>query len=97
MKNIICVLGVGIALFLPGSAIAQQNAPATGLGITRVVIAKRQLAFGGASFGSAGPDELLPGTANSKLDPYAPGNTGIVDVNRAPLNAPGHANSFRTR
>jgi hypothetical protein len=90
MKNIVGVLGVGIAMFLGGSAIAQQNAPATGLGITRLVIAKRQLAYGGASFGSAGPYELLTGTALGELDPNAPGNTGIVNVSRAPLNARGH-------
>jgi hypothetical protein len=89
MKNIVGVLGVGIAMFLGGSAIAQQNAPATGLGITRLVIAKRQLAYGGAAFGSAGPYELLTGTAFGELDPNAP-NTGIVNVSRAPLNARGH-------
>ena len=52
MKKIIGVLGVGLALFLSGSAIAQQSAPASGLGITRLVIAKRQIAYGGASFGT---------------------------------------------
>ncbi len=90
MKNIIRVLGVGLALFLSGSAIAQQGAPATGLGVTRLVIAKRQIAYGGASFGSTGPYEILIGTAYGELDPHAPGNTGIVNVNRAPLNAKGH-------
>jgi hypothetical protein len=90
MKKLIRVLGVGLALFLSGSAIAQQSAPATGLGVTRLVIAKRQIAHGGASFGSAGPYEILTGTAYGELDPHAPGNTGIVNVNRAPLNAKGH-------
>src|SRR5258707_6310437 len=90
MKKIICVLGVEIALFLCGSAIAQQSAPVTGLSVTRLVIAKRQIAYGGASFGSAGPYEILAGTAYGELDPNAPGNTGILNLNRAPLNAKGH-------
>ena len=90
MKKIIRVLGAGLALFFCGAAFAQQSAPATGLGITRLVIAKRQIAYGGASFGSAGPYEILAGTAYGELDPRAPGNAGIVNVNRAPLNAKGH-------
>ena len=91
MKKIIRVLGVGLALFLSGSAIAQDSGPAGGLGITRLVIAKRQIAYGGASFGSAGQYEILTGTAYGELDPHSPGNVGIVNVNRAPLNAKGHA------
>ena len=90
MKIIIRVLGAGLALFLSGSAIAQQGAPAAGLGVTRLVIAKRQIAFGGSSFGSAGPYEILAGTAYGELDPRAPGNSQIVNLNRAPLNAKGH-------
>jgi hypothetical protein len=90
MKKILGVLGVGFALFLSGSACAQQSGPATGLGITRVVIVKRQIAYGGASFGSAGPYEILAGTAFGELDPHAPANMGIVNVNRAPRNSKGH-------
>jgi hypothetical protein len=90
MEKVIRLLGVGLALFLSGFAIAQQNAPVSGLGITRLVIAKRQIAFGGASFGNAGPYEILTGTAYGELDPRAPGNTGIVNVNRATLNAKNH-------
>jgi hypothetical protein len=91
MKKIIRILGLGIALFLSGSAIAQDGALASGLGITRLVVAKRQIAYGGASFGSAGPYEILTGTAYGELDPRSPSNTGIVNVNRAPLNAKGRA------
>ncbi|HXC32538.1 MAG TPA: alpha/beta hydrolase domain-containing protein [Verrucomicrobiae bacterium] len=90
MKTLLRVLGLGIALFVCGSAIAQQSAPATGAGITRLVITKRQIAFGGASFGTAGPYEVLAGTAYGELDPHAPGNSGIVNVSRAPVNASGH-------
>jgi hypothetical protein len=53
------------------------------------VIAKRQVAYGGASFGSAGPYEILTGTAYGELDPRAPSNAGILDLNRTPLNANG--------
>ena len=90
MKNMIRVLGAGLALFLGVSAFAQQTAPVSGLGITRLVIAKRQIAYGGASFGSSGPYEILTGTAYGELDPRAPGNVGIVNINRVPLNANGH-------
>jgi len=90
MKTLLRVLGLGIALFVCGSAIAQQGAPATDAGITRLAITKRQIAFGGASFGTAGPYEVLAGTAYGELDPHAPGNSGIVNINRAPVNASGH-------
>jgi hypothetical protein len=90
MKKTIRVFGLGLALFISGSAIAQQSAPDTGLGITRLVITKRQIAYGGASFGVAGPYEILAGTAYGELDLGAPGNKVIVNLNRAPLNAKGH-------
>jgi hypothetical protein len=80
-------LGLAIAFFLGGLALAQQSAPANRAGITRFVITKRQVAFGGASFGTAGPYEVLSGTAYGELDPEAPGNAGIVNVGLAPLNA----------
>ncbi len=90
MKKLILILGVGFALLLGGLATAQQANPPAGLGVTRLVIAKRQLAYGGASFGSAGPYEILTGTAYGELDPRAPGNASILNLNRASLNAKGH-------
>jgi hypothetical protein len=90
MKNTVRVLGLGMALLVCGSAAAQQSAPPTGAGITRVVITKRQIAYSGASFGTAGPYEVLAGTAYGEIDPHAPGNSGIVNINRAPVNAGGH-------
>jgi len=90
MKTECRILTLGFALFLVGPLFAQQTAPDATLGITRLVIAKRQAAFGGASFGSAGPYEILAGTAYGELDPRAPGNTAIVNLSRAPLNARGH-------
>ena len=53
-------------------------------------ILDRHPAFGGASFGSAGPYEMLTGTAYGELDPKAPTNEGIDDIQYAPTNAKGH-------
>lgn len=90
MTKLMRVLGLAVVLLFAGAAIAQQSAPASGLGITRLVMTKRQIAYGGASFGSAGPYEIVAGTAYGELDPRAPGNTGIVNINSAPINARGH-------
>jgi hypothetical protein len=89
MKKLGRVLGLGIALFVSGSAIAQRSVPAAGPGITRLVITKRQVVYGGASFGTARAYEILAGTAYGELDPGAPGNKVIVNLNRAPLKANG--------
>jgi len=88
MKRAILIVGIGciVALQLAGG---QAKAPA-GVGITKIVIAKRQAAFGGASFGSTGPYEFLTGTAYGELDPKAAMNAGIVNLEYAPVNARGH-------
>lgn len=79
------------------SAPPQGGTPARGkrnaaarAGITRIVITGRHPAFDGASFGSAGPYEMLLGTAYGELDPSAPGNAGIINLQNAPLNTRGH-------
>jgi len=90
MKKTICLFGVVVTLMLAGAGDTQQSSPAAGVGLTRLVIAKRQVVFGGASFGNAGQYELLSGTAYGELDPHAPANAVIVNVNNAPLNAKGH-------
>lgn len=90
MKKTLLVLALGLNLTLAGSAGSQDRSPKAGAGITRLVIAQRQPAFGGAAFGTAGPYELLTGTAYGDLDPRAPGNSTIVNLNRAPVNANGH-------
>src|SRR5579871_2153177 len=89
MKKLICVLGAAFALFLSSAAFAQQSASSPGAGITRLVISRRQVAYGGASFGSAGTYEVLAGTAYGEVDPQTPGNAGILNLNRAPLNSKG--------
>ncbi len=80
----------GIAWAFTGQCVNGQANPDVGVGITRIVIAERRPAFGGASFGNAGPYEMLTGTAYGELDPKAPTNTGIVNLQYAPVNDKGH-------
>ncbi len=88
MKSPYLVVSVGAILALQ-CAFGQSTSNA-GVGITKIVIAKRQAAFGGASFGSAGPYEMVTGTAYGELDPKDRMNAGIVNLQYAPLNARGH-------
>ena len=95
MRRTVCrslaVLGLGALLLAIGvRAGGQKQAPPAGLGITRLVIDQRQVVYGGQSFGSAGTYELLTGTAYGELDPKAPGNMGIVNLDGAPRNPKGH-------
>jgi len=57
--------------------------------ITRIQIAKTEPAFGGISFGTVGPYERLTGKAFGEVDPKAPGNALIQDIQLAPTNARG--------
>jgi hypothetical protein len=57
--------------------------------ITRIQIAKTEPAFGGISFGTVGPYERLTGKAFGEVDPKAPGNALIQDIQLAPKNARG--------
>ena len=66
MKRIVVVCTIGRILILP-YAIGQMK-PSPTVGITKIVIADRHPAFGGASFGSAGPYEMLTGTVYGDLD-----------------------------
>jgi hypothetical protein len=87
MKKTILVL---IGLFLVAPYGIGQATKDSGVGIRRIVITKRHAAFGGTSFGSAGPYEMLVGTAYGELDPKAPMNSGIVNLQYAPVNDRGH-------
>ncbi len=70
MKKNICLALLGLALVLPyGIGHADTDA---GVGIRRIVISRHRPAFGGTTFGSAGPYEFLVGTAYGELDPKAP-------------------------
>ena len=73
-----------IALGLVSFMIAEADAR-----ITHIEIAKSEPAFGGQSFGDAGPYEHLTGRVTGELDPADPANSGIQDINLAPRNARG--------
>ena len=88
-KKTVRLFVLGLTLILTGFAGGQESSPNVPVGITRLVIAQRQIVFGGAAFGAAGQYELLTGTAYGELDPRAPGNAGIVNLNHAAVNPKG--------
>jgi hypothetical protein len=57
--------------------------------ITKIDIAAIEPFADGKEFGKAGPYIRLHGVARGELDPAAPGNAGIVDLDRAERNARG--------
>src|SRR5262245_7508931 len=57
--------------------------------VTRLDITSRRPAFGGKSFGTVGPYEILIGRAYAVADPKAAQNSPIVDVDKAARNAAG--------
>jgi hypothetical protein len=85
----VVAVALGCAMVLK-HADGQESAASRGVGIRRVVITRRHPAFGGKSFGSAGPYEMLVGTAYGELDPKAAINRGIVNLQNAPVNGQGH-------
>ena len=75
-----------VAIGLAGLASIVANADAR---ITRIEITQTEPAFGGQSFGDAGPYEHLTGQVAGELDPADPANSGIQDINLAPRNTRG--------
>jgi hypothetical protein len=63
--------------------------------LVKLVIDQREVFAGAASWGNAGPDERLVGTAHFEVDPRDPLNAVIVDLDKAPRNAHGLV-EFRT-
>jgi hypothetical protein len=57
--------------------------------ITKIEIASRGLAYGGASFGTVGQYETLRGIAYGEVDPNDPLNEVITDIKLAPRNKRG--------
>jgi hypothetical protein len=57
--------------------------------ITAIEITKRAPFVGGAAFGDVGGYERLDGIAYGEVDPGHPGNSGIVNIGKAPPNARG--------
>ena len=87
MKKTILIVGLAWIAALSGTHAQVKPTPA---GVTKLVIAKREPAFGGVSFGAVGPYEFLTGTVYGELDPKDPINAGIVNLEYAPVNASGH-------
>lgn len=72
---------------MPASAGAVTPAPTSG--VTRVEIARTELAFDGREFGNAGQYEWVDGELFAELDPADPNNAVIVNLYKAPRNAQG--------
>jgi hypothetical protein len=81
------VFSVVVVLVLQRYALGQANPLPPG--ITRVVITDRHPAFAGRSFGDPGPYEFVSGTAYGELDPKAPLNAAVADLQYAPVDARG--------
>lgn len=57
--------------------------------IRSIVIQSRELCFNGAAFGQIGQYEKLKGWIDAELDPAHPLNSGIVNLDKAPVNDAG--------
>ena len=65
------------------------TAPGAAARIVRLEISKTEPAFNGRAFGAAGTFEHLTGRAYGEVDPAAPGDAPIQDINLAPRNERG--------
>jgi hypothetical protein len=77
---IVIVLAAGFGAFVPLPAWAE---------VARLEIVRREVVLNGRPFGAAGPYEKLAGTVHFALDPRAPANGLIVDLDLAPRNPRG--------
>jgi hypothetical protein len=76
-------------LFAAVAAIALAAAASARAAVEKVDILERAPFAGGMSFGASGPYEKIRGVAHIALDPKAPANARIVDLERAPRDARG--------
>jgi hypothetical protein len=89
------IVALLVAVVAPALSLSRHAPVATGetpvkSRITRLDITTRQVAFGGASFGSAGPYEILMGRASAVIDPTpAAPAPAIADLDKAPRNRDG--------
>ena len=74
----------GAMLMVCGTAQARDIEP-----VVRLEVTSRSPAFGGATFGDRGAYEQINAIAHMQIDPRAPANRGIVDLDRAPRDAQG--------
>jgi hypothetical protein len=85
LRQLIC-----LGAFAFGASVLVLDASPVEARITRIVIQSTvSPAFGGASFGAAGPYEQLDGVAYGEVDPRHPLNAIIQDIALAPRNARG--------
>ena len=73
-----------LALVVPPAAHAKSAEPSV-----RLEVIARTPAFGGQQYGSHGSYEQITGKAHMRIDPLAPANRGIVDLDLAPRAADG--------
>lgn len=73
-----------LALAAPQAALAKDPAPPVWLEVT-----SRAPAYNGQSFGEHGSYERITGKAHMRIDPLAPANRGIVDLDLAPRGSDG--------
>jgi Alpha/beta hydrolase domain len=79
-------VGWGVRVVMLVLVLAPETARAD---VARLQIARREVVLGGRPFGAAGPYEKLVGTVHFSVDPKAPRNRGIIDLDLAPKNAAG--------
>jgi hypothetical protein len=93
MAKRLLILGAHVVLLVAcaNGSTSQTSAPESGARseVTGVTIVSRSAAAGGESFGSTGIYELLVGRIDFALDPAAPHNRRIVDLEHAQRGADG--------
>jgi alpha/beta hydrolase family protein len=84
---------VGITLSAAAGASGRSQTSSTSAPtrsrVSRLEITSRRSAFGGKSFGTAGPYEIIVGRAHAFADPKAAPNAVIVDIDKAPRDVMG--------
>jgi hypothetical protein len=81
---------VAVRAVIAGGALACAAGGAQAA-ITKLVVTRTESpTFGGASFPGVGQYEKITARAYGEVDPAAPGNALITDINGAPRNANGH-------
>jgi len=78
---------LSLLVFIGPTATQAAKPPPAGVG--RFEILERTPAFGGRSFGDHGSYEEIKAVAHLRIDPAAPGNRGIVDLDKAPRGSDG--------
>jgi Alpha/beta hydrolase domain len=78
---------IGRAMWLGAAALLLAHAAAAR--VTRIEISRQEPFAGGQTFGTVGAYERVVGRFYGELDPKAPLNAGIVDLDKAPRNAKG--------